>query len=392
MLNFLRAIWNSHIVARIRGVLVTAWHILCGVTAEANFQTKRFINTCLIILLVNTGLFIIGFAFNWSGPIILAAFSSSIAVLICWKASELAVKIISSLGGEIPVVGSAVKLTAEELKKFLPPLLVASLMLAFVAGIVAIRGVGYYTYTDLLIWSTIVLFTAIFNIYIDAKVKIVGWAMIGFLYYILIGNYMWPIQVQGTLDWIDRYTIRIAIVNTDGTKEDELVVIVNNTPLYNFGFGKFKKEKTTAQTETIAKVISRKNDPKSKEPMYQVVLPVAKDSYVGGEILYVPARLTKLVQREAAPTAATPAAYNVPGKTLAITLQPNEIYKVDELKEGQSWRYLSFSGAFSHRVDKGDGKTCWKVVENNLPWSAGWNGKLEVKGGNTPSQLTVNIL
>lgn len=84
--------------------------------------------------------------------------------------------------------------------------------------------------------------------------------------------------------------------------------------------------------------------------------------------------------------------YNIPGKTLTITLQPEEVYTVDELKEGQNWRYLSFNGAFSHRIDKGDGKACWKVVDNNLPWSAGWNGTLEVKAGNTPATLTVNIL
>jgi hypothetical protein len=170
------------------------------------------------------------------------------------------------------------------------------------------------------------------------------------------------------------------------------VAITNNTPLYNFSFGKFKKEKTTTQTEIMAKVIGRKNDPTSKEPMYEVILPVAENLYVGGENLYVPARLTKSAQRSIPAPTATPAVYNVPGKILNKTLQPNEVYTIDELKEGQNWRYLSFNGAFSHRVDKGDGKACWKVVDNNLPWSAGWNGKLEVKGGNTPSQLTVNIL
>lgn len=291
-MNILRRLWD---------LIVTAWNILCGTGLEANHQTRRFINTCLIILAVNTGLFIVGFILNWNGPVILAAFISSIMVLIGWKASELAVKIISSLGGEIPVAGSVIKPTVEELKKLLPPLVTISLFLAFTAAIVAIKGVGYFTYSDLLIWSGVILFTAIFTIYIDSKVKVAGWVMIIFLYYLLIGNYIWPIQVQGTLDWLERTTVKRAVVAGDSTKDYELVAISNNTQLYNFSFGEFKKEKITTQTEVVAKVIGRKDDSRTKEPMYEVILPVAENLYVGGEILYVPARLTKLVQKLAPP-------------------------------------------------------------------------------------------
>ncbi|MDP3998187.1 MAG: hypothetical protein Q8P89_01030 [bacterium] len=80
------------------------------------------------------------------------------------------------------------------------------------------------------------------------------------------------------------------------------------------------------------------------------------------------------------------------GKSLAIDLQPNQIYDIDNLTTGQNWRYLSFNGTFSHRIDKGDGKACWKVVDNNLPWSADYTGKLQVKAGNTPVKLAVNVL
>ncbi|MFH0956061.1 MAG: hypothetical protein V1801_02515 [Candidatus Falkowbacteria bacterium] len=80
------------------------------------------------------------------------------------------------------------------------------------------------------------------------------------------------------------------------------------------------------------------------------------------------------------------------GKILNVELKPDEVYNVDDLATGQKWRYLSFNGAFSHRIDKGDGKACWKVVDNNLPWSADYTGKLQVKAGNTPVKLTVNVL
>lgn len=298
-MDILRRIWD--LVVTGWDIVITTWNLLCGTGLEVNFQTRRFINTCLIILAINIGLFIVGFALGWSGPVILAAFISSLLVLIGWKASELAVKIISSLGGEVPVVGSVVKPTAEEMKKLLPPLVTVSLFLAFTASIVAIKGIGYFTYSDLLIWAGIILFTAIFTVYINSKVKIVGWVMIIFLYYLLIGNYFWPIQVQGTLDWLERTTVKRAVVAGDATKDHELVAISNNTPLYKFSFGEFKKEKTTTQTEMVAKVVGRKNDPRTKEPMYEVILPVAENLYVGGEIFYVPARLTKLVQKEKSP-------------------------------------------------------------------------------------------
>lgn len=80
------------------------------------------------------------------------------------------------------------------------------------------------------------------------------------------------------------------------------------------------------------------------------------------------------------------------GKSLVVDLQPDQIYDIDDLRAGQNWRYLSFNGAFSHRIDKGDGKACWKLVDNNLPWSADYAGKLQVKAGNTPVKLTVIVL
>lgn len=80
------------------------------------------------------------------------------------------------------------------------------------------------------------------------------------------------------------------------------------------------------------------------------------------------------------------------GKSLMVELQPDQIYDIDDLREGQGWRYLSFIGDFSNRINKGDNQACWKVVDNNLLRTAGWAGKLQVKAGNTPVKLTVNVL
>lgn len=282
-------------LARGWDLIVGGWYILCGITASTDAKIKRFANACLIILLINISLFILGFFFSFDGAVILATASTSLGVLIVWKLGDVILKIMSPLGEKIPIVGSSIKPAVTELRSFLTPFVLVSLILAFVGSLVAIRGVGYYDYQDLIIWSTIGLFGGIFCIYIDAKFKIAGWVIMIFLTCSMFANYIWPIQVQGALDWVERGTIRKAITATDETKNEELVVIANNVPLYSFSWGKFKKEKTTTQTETTAKVIGRKDDPRTKEPMFEVIMPVAENLYVGGESMFVPVRMTKPV-------------------------------------------------------------------------------------------------
>ena len=105
-------------------------------------------------------------------------------------------------------------------------------------------------------------------------------------------------------------------------------------------------------------------------------------------VLVTPEMLAKAASK---PPSATPAIASINGKMLSIELKPNQVYDVDDLKAGQNFRYLSFNGSFSHRVDKGDGQACWGLIDNNLPFSADYAGKLQVRAGNTPVKLTVNI-
>lgn len=282
-------------LARGWDLIVGGWYILCGITASTDAKIKRFANACLIILLINISLFILGFFFSFDGAVILATASTSLGVLIVWKLGDVILKIMSPLGEKIPIVGSSIKPAVTELRSFLTPFVLVSLILAFVGSLVAIRGVGYYNYQDLIIWSTIGLFGGIFCIYIDAKVKIAGWVIMIFLTCSMFANYIWPIQIQGALDLFERYTIRLVITATDETKNRTLLVIEKNAPLYNFSWGKFKKIKTTTQAETIAKIIGMKNDPTSKDAMYKVMLPTPEGEYVGGEVVYVSERKAKPV-------------------------------------------------------------------------------------------------
>jgi len=97
--------------------------------------------------------------------------------------------------------------------------------------------------------------------------------------------------------------------------------------------------------------------------------------------------------KPATKTSATSAASSTTtGKILNIELKPGEIYNVDDVRGGQQWRFLAFNGAFDHRIDKGDGRACWKEITNNKPWSADCDGKLQLRAGNTPVSITVNVL
>ena len=275
-------------------LVITAWATLCGVVSYADRQTRVFINAMLIIIGVEIGLLLIGFILNLKGLIVFAAIVASLAVLIAWKFSDLAVRFISAIAGRIPLARTLVPPATDELKKLLPPMVTISLFLAFIASIAAIKGPAYFTWSDLMIWTAVILTTEIFTLYINSKVKMVGWVMIGLMYYLLIGNYLWPIQAQGFVDWVERSTVRKSMVAMENTKDYELVVISNNVPLYELGWGgKFSRVKITTATETRAKLVGRKDDSTSKEPMYEVILPVQDGLYVGGKTLYVPARLTK---------------------------------------------------------------------------------------------------
>jgi hypothetical protein len=132
----------------------------------------------------------------------------------------------------------------------------------------------------------------------------------------------------------------------------------------------------------------------------EVMIANANGSFIDGTKVWVESWKFDWTDGKVAPTpapspakATTPTVGpTLPGITLEIGLTNGQVLTVkDDLRQGQSWRYLSFVGAFSHRIDKGDGQACWKLVQNNLPWNADYAGQLQVKAGDTPVKLTVNI-
>ena len=82
----------------------------------------------------------------------------------------------------------------------------------------------------------------------------------------------------------------------------------------------------------------------------------------------------------------------VVGKVLEINLDPGLIYQVDQVKEGKKWKYLSMTSPFFQRVNKGDGKACWKQINGTAEtWHADWSGIIEIKSGGK-NTVKINIL
>lgn len=421
-------IWNTF-----WGFWRDVWYLLLSYWDDAacytwdNARIRRFIRGALISFGICIAIMILGFLLKLKVLVVVASALAAIIAFAAGKALRIIIKALIKLValGEnaikeaicrivnIPVAGKivrpfgdisnwtatelshALQETLKSIKASLSFIVTISMTLAFTGALTAIRGVGYYSLNDLMVIGAAALFTFLFFVYIGKKVKAIGYLMYGVWLYFFIGGWLFPIQVQGILDWAESKTIRRAVIATDSNWRGQLVVVPARTPLYREGFGQFSFIGRMTDKEVSARVIGRTNDPDSKEPMYEVKLPLSgfDNLYPGGETHFVPGSLVRPVQSTSAPSAkAHTAEYNLPGKVLNINLQSEEIYTIDQVVEGQEWRYLSFNGSFSHRVDKGDGKACWKLVDNNQPWHAGVNGQLQVKAGNTPVTLTVNVL
>ncbi len=286
----------NNIWARIRSILAGAWALICGVAMYSDNQVGRFINTCLIIIGIDIGLFILGYIAGIKGLTVFSGMISAIMVLIIMKSADLAVKIISAAIPKIPTVGSTATSITEpvlnELKKLLPPLTTISMVIAFLSAVTAIRGTGYYGLGDFMAWFSIILFLGILSVYLEKKTKMLGWVMLAFIIFLIVGDYAYPVQTKGTLDWIEGITIRRSVALSHNGMKNELATIPNNTPLYTQNFGGGFRLIGISPSTTV-KILDRKDDPESKEGMYKVIIPTGNGIYIGGKTYFVPVRLAE---------------------------------------------------------------------------------------------------
>lgn len=295
----MRNLWGQ-IVGRlivIENVIITIWALVCGAVNVADQQIRYLMRAGIIVLTIEFCLLAIGYILDFQGLIVLAAIIPAIVWLIGFKVISLGVNATATTIAGIPLIGARLSTLTEplfcEVRKLLPPFITIAMAFSFIAVVIAIRGVGYYGLDEIMIFTSLALFLAIFASYIGKATKLPGWIMFIFVMYLFIGNYLLPIQVQGTMDWLEGVTIRRANSLSSDGMNGQLVVLPQNSPLYNLSFGSFRIARTSPSITTSVKVVGRKNDPQSKEGMLEVIMPVSEGVYVGGQSYFVPARITQ---------------------------------------------------------------------------------------------------
>jgi hypothetical protein len=83
----------------------------------------------------------------------------------------------------------------------------------------------------------------------------------------------------------------------------------------------------------------------------------------------------------------------LPGRTFTFSIKPREIYTIDgiNIQKGQTFTFLTYNAPIEYRV-RDEESSCWEKVENNLPWRALVSGKLQIRAGNIPADVTLNII
>lgn len=289
----------------VENVIMGIWALLGGVADITEQQIRNLMRIGIRILIFELCLLAAGFIFNFQGAIVLAAIIAAIVWLIGFKVISLGVNATATTIAGIPLIGASLSTLTEplfcEVRKLLPPFITIAMTFSFMAVVIAIRGVGYYGLSEIMIFTSLALFLAIFASYIGKTTKLPGWLMFDFVMYLFIGSYLLPVQVQGTMDWLEGWTIRRACAISQDGMRNELAVLPDNCPLYKYQFGQFEVNDRTSNSPTTVKIIGRKNDPNSKEGMLQVILPVYNGVYIGGRTCYVPARITQSLPKPPEP-------------------------------------------------------------------------------------------
>ena len=258
-------------------------------------QAKALILGQLIIISTIFLIMAIGLIFNFQSLVVLCALLSGVGFFVFWKVPDMAIAFISHVVGSAPWIGSAISNSCTELRRMIFPLLTTGMSCMFIGSMVAIRGAGYYNYNDFLISITVGTFVFMFLYYIDSRSHWAGYIMMGVIVFTIITYRIAPIQVLALLDVIEGSSIKTGLQQEQESRADTLVKVNAGTPTFTFDFGSFKKS-DPIRSEMVVKIKSRKDDPKSKESLYLVILPVSDGVYVNGDEVYIPSRSLPLMR------------------------------------------------------------------------------------------------
>jgi hypothetical protein len=275
---------------------IIIWASICFAYDHITPAIRAFIIAQILILGTMIGLFFLGHLAGLTWLVVFSLVMSCLILMLNVFAAEALIKLITIFSG-VPFTGKITDEIGKQLARLIQPTIAISLVLAWLSAVTAIRGIGYYHFSDFMVWGTVILFFAIFAAYTGVKSKLPENILAISLVVMLVTYYVAPIQILGLLDWAEKKSIRVSISASNDAKDGDLVEIPSKTPLYDYGHGGFCLSNKT-ETATEAKIVSRKDDPISREGLYQVILPVEKDLYIGGKIKFVPVRLVKIIKTQ----------------------------------------------------------------------------------------------
>lgn len=266
-----------------------------------NKQVKSFIAAEFQIIGIMTLIIGLGFIFKIKGMVVLGGMIASIAVIIAWKATDLAVAIINSVAKITLPESEFAKPIKErtesftnDLKSLLSPLLTLSMFLAFISAVVALKGLNYFTFGHFLIWGSIILFTSVFAAYVNMQTKIPGWLMFGFVIGLLITYHLAPTAMLSLINSIESRFTNLSLNSNQQNLNLEEITIPTGTKFYELKRGEFV-EVAPDKPYTKGKIISTKKEEKSNELMYETIFPIDDNNtnYIGGKTYYVAVRSVK---------------------------------------------------------------------------------------------------
>jgi hypothetical protein len=324
-------------------ILISAlWAALCNVANSARLEVRRFILVEFAIFGSALVWMIIGFCLNADGLVILTGVISSIAWLVMWKSTDIAVSVIRSIGSKIPLIGTSVGATADEFHKLVSPLMTGATIFAFIGAIVAVRGTGYISWHTAIVILTGAWFVNLLTYYYNSKSKWAGGVMATIYGVLFLYAFVWPVQLGGMVDYFAGHSYNSSIRASKEGLEGFIVTIKPGTPLFEEKSGRFMPSTVKITKELRVKVLDRKPTMVSGEGVYRVALPANgyKDLFIGSKEVWVPARMVTPVNmadndpKDAPPPAPAPAPTGI-ASTLPVKVYGEGIHTLPPLKKGE---------------------------------------------------------
>ncbi|MFA4831588.1 MAG: hypothetical protein WC924_05965 [Candidatus Gracilibacteria bacterium] len=272
-------------------LLIGAWALLSGVYHITNRELRRFIAVELILIGTCLTLILLGWLLKLQLMVIVGSYLAAIIFFVTFKLGDEAAQIIGAVSSGVPLINRVAAPVSAEMRKLLRPLVFLSMTLAFVGATTSIIGVRHMTIQMVLVWTGVALFFSIFSVWAGIVTKIPGYAMALVLAYLLFGRFLMPVQVGGMVNTANSWWTNSSLNKQFHAREAEIINIPINTPLYERSCGEFQMVRRSDEKKTVkAKVIGQVKDDATGEELYQVVLQVESNIYVGGKQFYVPAR------------------------------------------------------------------------------------------------------